>query len=550
MVVTRRGSPQDRLDARVDWLRILQLHPDGVVILDQDGRCTFANVAALRILGVRRDELERRGLDHPEWNARRLNGSPLGPDDAAPAAALRGRRVVLGAEAIFDRPDGSAVVLAINAAPLPGEAGVAGAIVSFRDVTQRRRTERRERLLIEAGATLAGSLDYEDTLARVARAAVPVFADFCVVDVVEPTGEIRRVGIAATEPRIEGALLELAERFPPRWDSALPASVALREAHVLMVERLDPDWLAGLVDDERHARLLRDLHATSLLAAPLLVRDRRVGAITFGFADSRRHYDQEDRRLAEEIARRAALAIENARLYERAETSSRAKSDFIGVMSHEFRTPLTAIVGYADLLETGVSGPLSDTQRTHVERIKASAWHLTQLVDEVLTFSRIEAGQEKVAREPIEPGRVAQRVAGMVEPVAQARGLELHTELMATGRRNTDPHKLRQILINLLANAVKFTERGAVTLRLTGDADGFDFEVCDTGVGIAAEHLDHIFEPFWQVEQGTTRTCTGTGLGLTVSRRLARLLGGDLVVRSEPGHGSVFRLHLPAPPID
>ncbi len=486
------GTPGEGLEVRLDWFRILKLHPDGVVILDPAGRCRFANHAALRILGVRREELQRRGLDHDGWKLRGVDGRPLGPGSAPHSVALRWHRPVLGAEVQVDRPDGRSVVLAINAAPLP--AGEGGAIVSFRDITDRHRLHRRQRVLLEAGAALDGPLDLDETLARVARAAVPAFADFCTVELIEPSGDVRRVSSSASDPRFDDA--------------------------------------------------------ASVVSAPLLVRGRRIGAIVFGLADSRRTYDADDQRLAEELARRAALAIENARLYERAETSSRAKSDFIGVMSHELRTPLTTILGYADLLGSGVTGPLSEPQRSQLERIKVSAWQLTRIVDEVLTFSRIEAGHEKVTHTRIDPADIVTRAAAMMEPNAAEHGLVLRTDIHTIGVRLGDAQKLRQIVLNLLSNAIKFTPEGAITVRLTADEGSLYCDVADTGIGIPEAFHNQVFEAFWQVEQGTTRAHGGTGLGLTVSRRLARLLGGDLTMESRPAEGSVFRLRIPAPRID
>ncbi len=245
-------------------------------------------------------------------------------------------------------------------------------------------------------------------------------------------------------------------------------------------------------------------------------------------------------------ARAVALAREAAARAE-AEQASRAKSDFLAVMSHELRTPLNAIIGYESLLADGITGPVNAAQRQQLGRIKSSATHLVGLIDEILTLARVEAGHERVRPERVDVAHALEDAAAMATPQAAARGIGFAVGVLAEpASLETDASKLRQVLLNLLSNAIKFTERGEVTLWAEVDAGAVRFLVRDTGVGIAPEHLERVFEEFWQVEQPTTRRATGTGLGLAVSRRLARLLGGDLTVQSERGVGSVFVLELPS----
>jgi len=230
-----------------------------------------------------------------------------------------------------------------------------------------------------------------------------------------------------------------------------------------------------------------------------------------------------------------------------AEAANQAKGNFLAVMSHELRTPLSAIIGYEELLADGITGPVTEAQRQQLGRIKASARHLLQLIDEILTYSRTEAGREEVRTEIVAVSGIVDDAVGFIAPMADDKGVTLGvTSPPASLIANTDPRKIRQILINLLSNAVKFTERGGrVTLDVTVGSDRMQFRVGDTGIGIPAEHLQRIFDPFWQVEQQATRRAGGTGLGLSVSRRLARLLDGDISVESTVGRGSTFVVTLP-----
>lgn len=249
------------------------------------------------------------------------------------------------------------------------------------------------------------------------------------------------------------------------------------------------------------------------------------------------------RRLAEDMTK---LAEENAVLYDRAEEASHAKSEFLAVVSHELRTPLNAIIGYTDLIESGISGPVSDTQRAQLKRVKASSAHLLEVVDDILTFSRLETGREEVNAEPVDYAVLIRDAVKLVQPLAEQKQLPVHVETPpepCTGE--TDARRLRQILLNLLSNAVKFTDEGGVWLDCHEDGDEMVFRVRDSGIGIPHEYLDRIWDPFSQVEESHTRKIGGTGLGLSVVRRLARLMGGDATVESQLGHGSTFTVRLP-----
>jgi len=230
-----------------------------------------------------------------------------------------------------------------------------------------------------------------------------------------------------------------------------------------------------------------------------------------------------------------------------AERATRAKNDFLAVMSHELRTPLNAIIGYGSLLREGIPDPATDGQSRQLERIASSARHLLALIDQVLTLSRVELGEEQVQPAHASAQELVEEAASMVEPQARAKGLAFEVSLpLEPIELTTDADKLRQALVNLLGNAVKFTERGTIQVRLA--ADGYDavvFEVEDTGIGIAPQHLDRVFESFWQVDQAPARRAGGVGLGLHVTRRLVRLLGGDVTVRSQLGNGSCFTVRVP-----
>ncbi|HEY6089075.1 MAG TPA: ATP-binding protein [Gemmatimonadaceae bacterium] len=229
-----------------------------------------------------------------------------------------------------------------------------------------------------------------------------------------------------------------------------------------------------------------------------------------------------------------------------AERANNSKTDFLAVMSHELRTPLTAIMGYEELLSDGITGPVTEMQQQQLGRINASARHLLGLIDEILTFARVDIGRERVRWESMSINHTLTDAASLVQPMAADKHLKFVVELLEEDQAiQTDSTKLRQMLVNLLSNGIKFTDKGEVRLSCSVSNSALEVRIADTGCGIAAENIEDVFEPFWQVEQSATRRTGGTGLGLSVTRKLARLLGGDVTVASKMGTGSTFVLTLP-----
>jgi signal transduction histidine kinase len=250
--------------------------------------------------------------------------------------------------------------------------------------------------------------------------------------------------------------------------------------------------------------------------------------------------EQQARLHAEKARSEAELARAEA------ERANNSKTDFLAVMSHELRTPLTAIMGYEELLSDGITGPVTELQRQQLGRINASARHLLGLIDEILTFARVDVGRERVRWESMSVNHTLADAAALVEPMAAAKSIDFIVELLEDDQSiQTDGTKLRQMLVNLLSNGIKFTENGEVRVGCSVNNGMLEVRIADTGVGIAAENIEEVFEPFWQAEQSATRKTGGTGLGLSVTRKLARLLGGDVTVTSRVGTGTIFLLALP-----
>ncbi|HEY0171966.1 MAG TPA: ATP-binding protein [Pyrinomonadaceae bacterium] len=406
--------------------------------------------------------------------------------------------------------------------------------------------ERRATFLAEATSLLSTSLEYERTLEAIAHAAVPWVADWCGVDVVGDDGGLRRLAVAHVDPaKVEWAR-EIAERYPYDPDAPHGIAAVLRTGRSELYEDVPDGLLVAAAKDEEHLRIMRELGFTSAMVVPLSAHGRTFGAITFVTAESGRRYGHEDIAFAEDLARRASLAVENARLYRQAQDANRIKDEFLATLSHELRTPLTAILGWASMLRGG--GFDAEATRRAVETIERNARAQRQIVEDVLDVSRIITGKLRLEPRPVEARPLLQEAVETVRPAAEAKGVFLSTLLAGeVGEVSADPDRLRQVLWNLLSNAVKFTPHGGrVEVELRRDGAQALVRVSDTGQGIAPEFLPHVFDRFRQADMGTTRQHGGLGLGLSIVRHLVELHGGEVTAESAGlGRGSTFRLRLP-----
>ena len=403
---------------------------------------------------------------------------------------------------------------------------------------------RRAAFLAEAGRVLAESVDQSTTLVALTKLALPPLGAWCIVDILEEGDTIHRLGIYHPDPA----------GWAPEPDDPFGAPAMLRDMRTIHITRDIEATLAASAHTQRNLHILRQLGIGSLLTVPLVARKRLLGAITFVSGQHLAPFAPEDVRLAEDIATRGALALDNAQVYDlalvlqrSAETANRAKTAFLGAMSHELRTPLNAIGGYIDLLDMGLRGPVTDSQHADFARVRTNQQHLALLITEILTFVRVGSGRVSYAVGNIEARDALRHAIELVEPLFHQKGLVFDG---VTGDSSivarADPERVAQILVNLLSNAIKFTPKGGhVSADCAATGETVTLRISDTGIGIAEDKHETIFEPFIQLREGLSDRESGVGLGLAISRDLARAMGGDLTVESSEGNGARFTLSLP-----
>ena len=527
---------------------ILESIADPFVVQDVDWRFRYINARAAEVLGEagsRADELIGRVV----WEAfPQILGSKT---EMLMRRAAR-ERVPIQFET---RTADGRRWQSLYCYPLPD----GGLATQWRDITERKRGEEAAHYLARASDVLSSSLDYERTLTDLAHLVVPELADWCTVDIATDDGGLRQVALAHANPEKVRWAQELSKKYPPDRNGSSGAPSVLRTGQPVLASDISDDMLVASAMDEEYLRLIREVGIRSAILVPLIAHDRRLGVLTLIAAESNRHYDETDLALAMELARRAALAVDNARLHRAeltarvaAERANRAKSEFLAVMSHELRTPLNAISGHAQILEMGLHGPITDGQREALERIGRAQRHLLGLINNVLNLTRIETGRVEYRVRPVLVSSVLADLASLVQPQFAARDITLVSRLPDGGSGSdlhvaVDREKLIQILTNLLGNAAKFTPAGGeVELRLEGgDAGMVQIQVRDSGPGIPADKLEVIFEPFVQLERSLTTPSEGAGLGLAISRDLARGMGGDLWAESRSGSGATLILTVP-----
>ncbi|MDP9152093.1 MAG: ATP-binding protein [Myxococcota bacterium] len=543
--------------ARSSLATILRSIGDAVIATDVAGRVTFMNAVAESLTGWPSTEAVGQPL-------RRvfpiLNEHTRKEVDSPTERVLREGVVVgLANHTVLLARSGAEVSIDDSAAPIRDDNGtLTGVVLVFRDVSAAKREADRREFLAELTPALTSVLDARTTLSALARLAVPRLADWCAVEIVSESRKgTEPIAVAHVDPAKVALAEELGKRYPTLADAPSGVANVIRTGVSELHPEISDDLLVKGAVDAEHLRILRELRLRSAMIVPLRARGRILGAMTFVFTETARRYSEDDLQFAEELARRAALALDNAQLFEseqtarrNADVANRAKDDFLATVSHELRTPLNAMLGWTRMLRAG--GLPVEKQERALATIERNAVIQSQLIEDLLDVSRIISGKLRLDVQSVEFADIIEQAIDALRFAAETRSITVVTTIDENaGPIMGDPQRLQQIVWNLLSNAIKFTPKGGrIRISLERIDSSLQLIVSDSGRGIAPEFLPHVFERFKQADGSATRAYGGLGLGLAISRHIVELHGGTIDVQSRgEGFGATFTVLLPLSPI-
>ena len=553
--------------ARQRYLEQFDFAPDGYLVTDLTGVVEEANVAAAVLLHAERDRMAGKPLAEylPTEEQNRF---------AAHLLQLQGGTV-------HRIRDWQTTVIPLSGRPFPAaltvgivrnnEGKPAGLRWLLRDISNFKRAESeradlliRERVaraeanassrlgfLSEASRLLSASLDSESTLVSVARLSVPFLADWCLIYIIDDNGSTRRVAVAQADIS-KGDLaysldLHKSPNIPP-W-----ISETIEGGHARTLPEITPALLASLAANEEHFQTIQAMEAHAAMVVPLMARGRTLGVIVLVSAESGRSFNEADQALAEDLASRCAYAVDNARLYsevivqrDKAEKASRVKDEFLAILSHELRNPLVPILGWARILKTRAV-IADDVLNEGILSLERNAHNIQRLVDDCLELVRTSTRTIRLALEQVDANQIVAASIEAIVPLAREKGLKLdleltHEPLWVLGDRT----RLEQVVVNLLTNAVKYTPSGSIQIRSAVSGNQAIISVRDTGVGIAPDFIEKVFEPFRQASSAWLSSESGLGIGLSIAHEIVRLHAGKIWAESEGLYkGSTFSVSLP-----
>jgi PAS domain S-box-containing protein len=532
----RKRAEQELRETSQRLQAILQTAVDGIITIDERGRIQSVNPATERLFGYAPAELLGQ-------NIRILMPEPYraGHDGYMEHYLRTGERKVIGIgrEVRGRRKDGSIfpMELGVSETLLPQGRLFTGIV---RDITARKRAERAQALFVEAGTLLSQSLDVAATLSRLTTLAVEHLCDYCMVDLLGEDGQLHRQSLAARAPELRD-ILERARPYPPRLGGQSPVALALERGEAVVVPEITPAWLDAAAQSAEHRAVLEQLGPRSVVLVPLVARGRKLGIMNLAWTQPRGARSELDLEVARGLADRAAVSIDNARLYQQAQDAIRVREDVVAIVSHDLRNPLNAI----SLSATGLLKREDVDERTTktASRIYAAADRATGMIRDLLDFTQARVGGIPIHPRPLDFHEHVQRVVEEVRLAWPERALHLHAS--GDGRGAWDEGRLAQVITNLVGNALQHSPRGT-PVRVTTRAEGDEvvLEVHNEGAPIPAELLPTLFAPYHRgPESGAGRG--SLGLGLFIARQIVLGHGGTLDVRSCAGEGTTFTVRLP-----
>ncbi len=524
-------------ESRSRYADLYDFAPVGYCTLDLEGRITEINVSGAAMLGAPRGSLRQRSFASAALLRDRSRF------DRHLKACREEKRRVTTELALSSGRRGTRIIEVVSE-PIRGSGGTT---IAYRtiltDISDRKRGEDKLQLLADAGQLFASSLDVDTTLQAVARLIVPALADLCIIDLLEGANVERRVVQFADDGK-QAALAGKLKDFAPRADWQTPPSRAIFAGDTTLIPEITETTRDRLAHDDAHAEVLHAAGVRSMIAVPLTTNGRTLGALTLIAAESERRYGSFDLRLAQDLAGRAAMALDNARLHADARRAVAARDAILAVVSHDLTNPLSVIVmATARILSETISARRRGSNGHAMELIRRAAEQMRRLIRDLLDVSSIEAQRLTIERSRQSVALLLTDAVEGMQARADAKSLRLDADLDAAPGLEVecDRDRIQQVLANIIGNAVKFTEKGSVSVGARRREREVWFSVTDTGPGIPAADLDHVFDRFWQARR-TARA--GTGLGLSIAKGIVEAHGGRIWAESAVGVGTTLSFTL------
>jgi PAS domain S-box-containing protein len=538
-----RESQELLEESRSRYSDLYDFAPVGYLTLDAGGRIREINLTGAAMLGAPRETL----IDRPFAAVVSVKEKQAFRDHLRDCAAKKALVVTTELTLSTERHGAVVVQLVTFATGDEGRPG-GGFRTALVDISRLKEMETRLRFLAEAGETLASSLDYQTTLATVVRLAVPLFADICFIDVLDEEGRVQRLDVVFSDGGNQSEMSGRIARIEPRPGWRTPQDDVIESGQSMLLEDVPRSVLEKIAQDGQHPAVTRANGIKSMLIVPLRARERVLGALTLVAAHSGRRYTAADRLFAEDIGRRAAMAIDNARLHAQAQRATRARDAVLALVSHDLRNPLGVILLQTlNLLSVPAAEDRRSKGRRAIEAIQRASTRMNRLIGDLLDVTSIEAGHLSLLKQGERSGTLIAAALEASQELAAKKSQTLRRDLgdLDGGDVLCDAGRILQVFTNLIGNAIKFSPEGAtITVCARRLGDEVEYSVTDTGPGIPPEQLPHIFDRFWQA---TETAELGTGLGLSIAKGIVEAHGGRIWAESR-GTGSTFCFTLPRVP--
>lgn len=537
---TATTEQQKALERSEERFRALIQHSaDAIQLLSAEGNILYSSNSVERVLGYKPEEIQGVGAApylHPD-------DLPLFMERFTTLLQTPGGQVTL--EYRVKHKNGSWAWIEATGSNYLHDPHIQAIVGNFRNITERKKLEERQRLLSRASEKLSSSLDQQITLHEIAQMIVPSLADYCRIAVLDERKQIKEIAVHHIDPEQLTLVQALYEQYKDNINSPQGLQKLLITGQAELISDVSESVLQqALQENPAMTAIIEALGLKSYMGTPLIARDRVIGAITFSSTEPQRHYTPDDLAFAEELAHRIALSLDNARLYSEAQKAITLRDDFISIASHELRTPVTSLKLYVQVLQKQLASRGEESLARSFSKMDAQLNKLTLLIQDLLNVSRIELGKLDFQEDWFDLNEVVKETVEQIQPTTSKHRIRIEGKISRPVWGDVD--RIGQVLTNLLTNAVKYSPQAdTIIVRLTTAHDGAVVSVQDFGIGIEKEHLAHIFDRFYRVNDPQEKTYPGLGIGLYIAHEIIKGHGGTLTAESEKEKGSLFSFTLP-----